>query len=338
MAARSPAVAAPAASTQPVRLLFVVLPDTLLLDLAGPAEAFRLANQQLQRRGRPPHFALHYVGPQPQVCSSVGLTLAQIEPLPATLGPSPCWVVLLGRPGEAVEVVRAQPPWLETRQWLADVVAPALHRPHSPHRLLTVCVGALLAADAGLLAQREVTTHHELLDALARMAPQARVRANRAFVEDGPLSSSAGITAGIDLALHRIARTLGEALAAAVAQVMVVVRRRGTDDPEQSPLLAGRSHMHPAVHRVQTAVSEQPGADWTLHSLAEVAHVTPRHLGRLFVEHAGLSPRDWVEQVRVSLVREALAAGLPMKQALALAGFDSARRWQRATLRVAPRQ
>jgi transcriptional regulator GlxA family with amidase domain len=265
---------------------------------------------------------------------SVGLGLAGIEPLPAQLG-RPSWVVLVGRPGTALEVVRRQRPWLDTRQWLAQVVAPALAEADTPHRLLTVCVGALLAADAGLLAGHAVTTHHELLDDLTRMAPTALVRGNRVFVEDGPLASSAGITAGIDLALHLIAATLGEALASAVAQVMVVYHRRSADAPERSPLLACRSHLHPAVHAVQNAVLEAPGEDWTLERMAALAHMTPRHLARLFREHAGLTPREHVEQVRLALAQDAKRAGLHTKQALALAGFSSDRQWRRARHRAA---
>jgi len=312
-----------------IEVLFVTLPDSLLLDLAGPAEALRLANQQLAARGRPAAFRLRFVGPETAVHSSVGLGLAGIEPLPAQLN-TPSWVVLVGRPGTALEVVRRQRPWLDTRQWLARVVAPALDEAGMQHRLLTVCAGALLAADAGLLGGRAVTTHHELLDDLTRMAPAARVQGNRVFVEDGPLASSAGITAGIDLALHLIAATLGEALASAVAQVMVVYHRRGADDPERSPLLAGRSHLHPAVHAVQNAVLDSPGEDWTLERLAALAHVTPRHLARLFREHAGLTPREHVEQVRLALAQDAKQAGLHTKQALALAGFRSDRQWRRA--------
>lgn len=324
--------AAPA--TGPVDVLFVVLPDTLLLDLAGPAEAFRLANQQCARRGQPPAFRLRYVGPQASTSSSVGLTLAGIEPLPADL-PTPSWVVLLGRPGDAAQVVRHQRPWLDTRQWLSRVVAPVLEAPDGPHRLVTVCVGALLAADAGLLAGRRVTTHHELLADLAALAPAARVLGNRVFVEDGPVLTSAGITAGIDLALHLVAATLGEPLASAVAQVMVLYHRRGTDDPEHSPLLAGRRHLHPAVHAVQNAVLDAPGEDWSLERLAEVAHVTPRHLTRLFQAHVGQTPRGHVEQVRLAMAEQARAAGLSSAHALALAGFSSDRQWRRARQRAA---
>lgn len=326
------AVALKPAAAAPVDVCFVVLPESLLLDLAGPAEAFRLANQALARQGRAPLWRLRHVGPQAQVRSSVGVQLAGIEPLPARFD-RPSWVILLGRPGEAEVVVRAQAPWLAARDWLSRVLGPALADPGSPHRLLTVCSGALLAADAGLLAGRCTTTHHELLDDLARLAPSARVLADRVFVDDGNLLCSAGVTAGIDLALHCIAQHAGEALAAEVAQVLVVFHRRGAGDPERSPLLAGRSHLHPALHRVQNAVGERPAEDWTLERLAEVAHVTPRHLGRLFAEHVGCTPRDYVERVRSAFMREALAAGWPMARALALAGFSSDRQWRRARAR-----
>ena len=114
----------------------------------------------------------------------------------------------------------------------------------TPHRLVTICSGALLAARAGLLGRRRCTTHHELLPPLRALAPQAQVIDNRVFVVDGPLASSAGITAGIDLALHLIAEECGEALAASVAEDMVVYLRRSPRDPELSPFLMHRRHLH----------------------------------------------------------------------------------------------
>jgi transcriptional regulator GlxA family with amidase domain len=310
-----------------IDIVFVVLPGTLLLDLAGPAEAWRLANQQLTRRGRPPAYRLRFVGPRPDSSTSVGATLAALEPLPASLAPG-ARVLLLGQ-ASGTESPLQSPlprPWSDTRRWLARVVAPALA---NGVQLMTVCAGALLAADAGLLANRRCTTHHEMLGELQRLAPSATVQANRGFVVDGPVASSAGITAGIDLALHLIALDHGEALAAAVAQVMVVYLRRGPEDPQLSPLLAGRNHLHPAVHRVQDAVSERPAADWSLQAMAGVAHVTPRHLGRLFQAHVGSSPRHYLEAVRAALAECALQSGRGTKQALADAGIGGSRQWRR---------
>ncbi len=317
-----------------IDVLFIVLPDTLLLDLAGPAEAFRLANQQLHRRGQPDRFRMRFAGPQTQVTSSVGLQLAALEPLPASL-PTPTWVMLLGRPGEAADVVAHQPAWLAARDWLARTLGPAMDGADAtPHRLLTVCSGALLVADAGLIGRRRVTTHHELLDDLARLAPAAQVQGNQLFVEDGPLLSSAGVTAGIDLALHCIAGVCGDALVAAVAQVMVVFTRRTGQAPQCSALLAHRDHLHPALHRVQDAVGAQPQQDWSAERLAAVAHVTPRHLNRLFQEFTGLTPRAYVESVRLALANQALARGGNDRAAAELAGFSSARQL-RAVLRRA---
>jgi transcriptional regulator GlxA family with amidase domain len=321
-----------------IDVLFLVLPDTLLLDLAGPAEALRLANQQLAARGRPPAFRLRYIASQPEVSTSIGLRLAELEPLPEAL-PAGAWVVLLGRPGlkETLPTMQRNG-WLGARHWLTRVVAPALERAAAagtpPHRLLTVCVGTLLAADAGLLGRRQVTTHHEHLELLAALAPQARVCANRVFVVDGPVWSSAGITAGIDLALHCIVDACGEAIAAAVAETMVVFQRRGADDPQRSPLLDGRNHLHPAVHRVQNAVCEHPGRDWDAPALAAVAHVTPRHLARLFKDHAGVSPRDYVERIRSGLAEQAIARGLPTARAVEIAGFGTDRQFRRARARL----
>lgn len=314
-----------------IDIVFVVLPDTLLLDLAGPAEVLRLANQQLQRRGRPPAFRLRHVGPEPQAASSVGATITALEPLPASFDRE-TWVVLLGQPSGNESALQQPLPahWAATRRWLAEAVAPRLG---AGVELLTVCAGALLAADAGLLAGRRCTTHHEMLGELQRLAPSAQVLANRLFVTDGPVATSAGVTAGIDLALHAVARVCGEAVAAAVAQTMVVFHRRGSEDPQHSALLAGREHLHPALHRVQDAVLDDPAADWPLEKLAALAHVSPRHLARLFAEHVGSSPRAWIEDLRVALAERALREGRATKQAVAEAGLGGTRQWRRVRAR-----
>ena len=310
-----------------IDIVFLVLPQTLLLDLAGPAEAFRLANQRRQALGLEPAYRLRFVGPQAAVDSSVGLALAGIEALPERLAPA-TRVVLLGQPSGHESPLQSplHPTWAKARRWLAQVVAPAFD---SGAELMTVCAGALLAADAGLLGQRRCTTHHEKLAELQRLAPAANVQANRIFVIDGPLATSAGVTAGVDLALHLIGRDCGESLAAAIAQTLVVYLRRGPDDPEHSPLLSGRNHLHAAVHRVQDAVCAQPASAWTLQSMAALAHVTPRHLARLFRHHVGRTPREYVEGLRAAFAERAISAGQASDSALAAAGIAGARQWRR---------
>jgi transcriptional regulator GlxA family with amidase domain len=315
---------------QLIDLLFVIAPHSLLLDIAGPAEAFRLANLHRAARGLPPRFRLRYAGPVPTAPTSVGLALADLEPLPSQLG-APTWTVLVGQP--SAHVVQATPAIVATAQWLRRTLQEPLDAADSPHRLVMICSGTLLAARAGLLANRRCTTHHDLLAALRALAPRAQVVDNRVFVVDGPVASSAGITAGIDLALHLIAQDCGEALAASVAEDMVVYLRRSVRDPELSPFLAHRRHQHSAVHRVQDAVSTEPERDWDMAALAAVGHVTERHLLRLFVRHAGVSPLHFLQGIRLERARQSLERGASVTHAAEVAGFRSGLQLRRAWTR-----
>ena len=299
----------------PITLYFVLLPGSLILDWAGPAEAFRIANQLLTARGEPERFAMRFVGPQSEPSSSVGIKLAGVEPLPSNL-PRPSWVILVGMPGQPFDPRRRGAS--ETIRWLRGL-APG----DGGLRLVTICAGALLAAHAGLLEGRRVTTHHQHLDELRALTVNCEVVANRVFVLDDPVSSSAGITTGIDLALHLIARECGGPIASQVAQAMVVALRRGPQDPELSPFLAHRNHMHAALHRVQDAVSAEPQADWTVPRMAQVAHTSPRHLTRLFLDHADTAPLAYLRQIRLAVAHAALESGRSVGQAAELAGFSS---------------
>jgi transcriptional regulator GlxA family with amidase domain len=306
----------------PIQVLFVLLPDSLALDWAGPAEALRIANQALLAQGQPARFVMGFVGPQPETISSVGLKLSGLEPLPATL-PEPAWVVLVGQPGAVIPVESSATQAL--LHWLRG-----LRLKTGQLELVTVCAGAVLAAHAGLLVGRHVTTHHHHLSELQTVEPACHVVENRVFVEDAPVYSSAGVTTGIDLMLHRIAQTCGEAIAAQVAQTMVVALRRGPHDPELSPFLDYRNHLHPALHRVQDAVSSQPAAEWNLASMAVVGCTSPRHLTRIFMEHAGVAPLQYLRRIRLALAQTALQSGNNVTQAAALAGFSSDTQLRRA--------
>lgn len=306
----------------PIHVVFALLPGSLVLDWAGPAEALRITNQVLQAQGQPARFVLHFVSPTPEAATSVGVALAGLAPLPAQL-PVPAWVVLVGMPGSTIGVESH-----ETRtllHWLRG-----LRPTRGRLELVTVCAGAVLAAHAGLLAGRRATTHHQHLDELTQVEPRCDVVANRVFVADGPVHSSAGVTTGIDLLLYRIANTCGPAVAAQVAQAMVVALRRGPDDPEFSPFLHHRNHLHAALHRVQDAVAQQPQADWSVPTMAAVAHTSPRHLTRLFLEHAGIAPLQYLRRIRLATAEAALRTGRSVTQAAALAGFGSDTQLRRA--------
>ena len=323
MPARQPAIKI----GQVIDVLFVIAPDSLLLDIAGPAEAFRLANLHRDRGGEPPRYRLRFVGSESSLASSVGLSLAALEPLPESLA-APTWVVVVGQPKANVD--NRTPAIATIEAWLARTLARPLRAKDCPHRLVTICSGTLLAARAGLLTNRQCTTHHELLEALHALAPDAHVVDDCVYLEDGPIASSAGITAGIDLALHLVAQDCGEALAASVARDMVVYVRRSPLDAELSPFLAHRRHLHPVVHRVQDSLSADTKRNWDMTSLADMAHVSERHLLRLFREHASVSPLEFLSTIRLERAKKSLERGASVTLAADAAGFQSALQLRRA--------
>lgn len=191
---------------------------------------------------------------------------------------------------------------------------------------------------AGLTRGRECTTHHGSLAQLAALDPSARILDNRIFVEDGALVSSAGITAGIDLALHMVSRHCGPRIACEVAREMLVYQRRAGTDSALSPWLEHRSHLHPGVHKVQDAVVRNPAAPWSAQSLAQEAHTSARHLTRLFRLHAGCTPMDYLYQIRVALARDLLReTRLDLERVAEKAGFGSAQHMRRVWRRFEPR-
>jgi transcriptional regulator GlxA family with amidase domain len=206
-----------------------------------------------------------------------------------------------------------------------------------PAILMCVCAGSLIAARAGLLHGRECTTHHDFLARLARLEPGAIVHANRIFVEDRGIYTSAGVTSGIDLSLHLIGQQVGHRIAAAVARDLVVYMRRCGSDPQLSPWLMHRNHIHPGVHRVQDAIAQDPAGDWSSPRLAKLACMSARHLARLFAEHAGCSPLDYVQRLRVALARELVTnSDLALEHVAERSGFSSAHQLRRVWRRWEP--
>ena len=294
---------------------FVLLPNVVLLDVAGPADAFRNAATLV-----PGSYGLRFVAPRANVRTAVGLNLAALEPLPARLEPGSL-LVLTGIGGDSVDA--QDPATRDVIGWLGSGVARDVV-------LLCVCAGSVLAAHAGLLAGRECTTHHAHLEELRRVEPRARVLDNRVFVEDGSVFTSAGVTAGLDLALHVIGQQQGPRVAAEVARDLVVYLRRAGTDPALSPWVMHRNHLHPAVHRVQDAVAREPSASWTSAQLSAVACTSARNLARLFAEHAGCSPLDYVQLIRYAFAKQLVTGSrLDLERVAARAGFRSAQHLRR---------
>ncbi|GAA2355613.1 GlxA family transcriptional regulator [Dactylosporangium salmoneum] len=296
------------------RVVVLVLPEVNLLDLGGPVQVFDAA------AALGAGYRLEFVAEAERMRSAQGLALAGIGRLPE-VGPGDLVLVpgpRLREPGPGLNLV-SEP----VVEWLR-----AGHRAGA--RIAAVCTGAVALGDAGLLDGRRCTTHWGLIEPMRRRFPAARVQDGVLYVHDGPISTSAGISAGVDLALSLVERDHGPALTAAVARELVVYLRRDGSQAQISPFLRHRDHLHPGVHRVQDHIAAHLNTPRTLAELAAVAHLSPRGLSRAFVAATGITPLEYQQQLRLEQAAAMLAeTDLTIEAVAARCGFRDARHFRR---------
>jgi transcriptional regulator GlxA family with amidase domain len=194
----------------------------------------------------------------------------------------------------------------------------------------SVCTGALVLAEAGLLDGRRCTTHWKRTAELRRRCPSAEVLDDRLFVEDGNVVTSAGIASGIDLALALIERSHGALFAARVAREMVVYIRRDANQPQHSIYLDHRTHLHPGIHAVQDWLCAHPAERTNLRALARIARMSPRSLTRAFRSLTGLSILQYRTRLRLERARALMSNPELTLEAIAeQCGFGDARQFRR---------
>ncbi|MES2444924.1 MAG: helix-turn-helix domain-containing protein [Pseudomonadota bacterium] len=219
------------------------------------------------------------------------------------------------------------PPSEQVARWLRG-------QAEQSRRYGSTCTGAFLLADAGLLSGRRVTTHWQYAQRLAATHPDIEVDPDRIFVRDGPVFTSAGVTAAIDLAFSLIEEDHGRALALWVARRLVVFLKRPGGQSQFSDVLTAQSAATSPIDRIRLHILESPRARLGLEALARVAGVSPRHLSRLFRAELGMSPAAYVELTRVDIARRLLEDGTaPIKAIAYTAGFGSTTTLRRAFLR-----
>lgn len=300
-------------------IYFVLLPNLLLLDMVGPWQAFRTANTIAGRQ-----FHMHMIGTVAALDVGEGVKLADIEPLPEHL-PDGAVVIV---PGLHISGSKVNPlqttACRETCRWLQRLLGPQ-------HTLVAVCAGALVIAQAGLLNGKHCTTHHDFCQRLADMVPTAKVANDRIFVQDGNVYTSAGVTSGLDLALHLIGEWCDQSTAIAVARDLVVYLRRSGDDPQLSPWLSWRNHMQGKIHQVQDLICRQPEKRWSLDELGDAVHLSVRHLTRVFRDTTGISLHEYQQRIRLDHARRLLSdTGHSVERIAELTGYGSARSLRRA--------
>ncbi|MEV0369009.1 DJ-1/PfpI family protein [Streptomyces sp. NPDC050636] len=269
------------------RDVLVVLFDGLQsLDVTGPVEVFTGANGGLPGAYRIRTASLDG-GP---VRTSSGLTLTPDLALADAAAPH----TLLVPGGDGTR--HPDPRLID---WL---------RTNAPRarRKVSVCSGALLLAEAGLLDGRRATTHWVLCDTFAERYPAVHVDPEPIYVRDGDLATSAGVTAGIDLALALVEEDLGRDLALSIARQLVVFLRRPGNQTQFSAQLAAQTAERRPLRDVQQWITENPAADLSVDALAARAGLSPRHFARAFRDEVGMTPGRYVDRVRLEAARRRL--------------------------------
>lgn len=267
-------------------VLLVLFDGMQSLDVTGPLEVFAGAEQFTPGTYRIRTASLDGA----PVRTSSGLTVVPDESLPRTGAPH----TLLVPGGRGT---RSPDPRLT--DWL---------REHGPaaERLVSVCTGAILLAEAGLLDGRRVTTHWAYSDRLARDHPAVEVDPDPIYIRDGQVSTSAGVTSGIDLALALVEEDLGRDTALAIARHLVVFLRRPGNQAQFSAQLAAQTARREPLREVQQLITEHPADDLSVETLAARARLSPRHFARAFQAETGMTPGRYVDRVRLEHARRLL--------------------------------
>ncbi len=300
------------------RVVIVTFPGLQPLDAVGPHEVFAGANRGLPVDER---YELEVVARQPgAVPTESGLVLHA-----AGLGPpTGIGTLLLVGGGGVAEAARDE----ALVAWIREAAAGA-------ERVATVCSGTFLAGAAGLIDGRQVTTHWARADRLAERHPTAVVDPDPIYQRDGDLWTSAGVTAGIDLALALVEEDHGAELAQTIARWLVMfLRRPGGQSQFAVPVWADAVAPGPIRH-AQDLVHAEPGADWRVDELARRVGLSPRHFSRSFTEQVGQSPGHYVTTVRVEAARRLLEQEPTATTAVVArrCGFGTAESLRRAFLR-----
>jgi transcriptional regulator GlxA family with amidase domain len=264
-------------------VLIIVFEGVQSLDVTGPLEVFTGAGSEAYR------VTTASPGGAP-VRTSSGLTLLPDSDLLAA--PAPDTVIVPGGEG-----TRSTDPAVV--DWLRRHAA-------QMRRVASVCSGAFLLAEAGLLAGRRATTHWRVCDSLARRYPDVEVDRQPIFVRDGPIATSAGVTAGIDLALALVEEDLGREVALAIARHLVMFLRRPGNQAQFSAQLSAQVAARPGLREVQRWIADNPHADLSVPLLARRANLSPRHFARAFTREVGQTPGRYVDTVRLEAARRLL--------------------------------
>jgi transcriptional regulator GlxA family with amidase domain len=296
-------------------------PAVQLLDVTGPLQVFATTNEQVAQAGGTPPYLLRVVAKGGQgVTATAGLGIAT-SPLPRTGTPADTLIVAGGPGVDAAAADAVLIDWLRRRTKTA-------------RRVASVCTGAFLLGASGALDGRRAVTHWSWCAELARRFPAARVESDPIFVRDGSIWTSAGVTAGIDLALALVEEDLGRTVALAVARYLVVFLKRPGGQAQFSEALSLQS-AEDEFGALHEWINKHLSDDLSLAILAGRAGMSERSFSRHYAEATGVTPARAIERLRVEAARRLLSESrLPVKRISQRCDFGSEETMRRSFLRV----
>ncbi|MFJ3484833.1 GlxA family transcriptional regulator [Pseudomonas sp. NPDC090202] len=290
----------------------VLFPGVQSLDVAGPLDVFAEANRYVADGDG---YRIITVGAAPYpIVASNGMPLGAQLSLDDPFDP----VDILLVPGGPLLPESAEMPHITA--WLQQTTPKA-------GRFGSICTGAFILGHAGLLDGKQVATHWSHAGQLAERFPLARVEPDRIYVREGPMMTSAGVTAGIDMALALVAEDHGPAISLAVAKRLLVVAQRQGGQSQFSPYLNAAGDDNSPVAKIQRYVMEHISEPFSVERLAEVVSMSPRTFARVFAREAKVTPAEFVQRARIDAARRLLEGSEMVIKAVAWhCGFASAGR------------
>lgn len=281
-----------------------------LLDLSGVAQVFQEARQLNF------DYNLKFISSESKITSSAGLELSSLIHF-SKIHPNKEDIVFI--PGFYTESQIDYSNDNSFFKWLQNANS-------NETTICSICTGAFLLAKSGLLDDKECTTHWRFIDKLKMTFPLVKPQKNKVFIKSDNIYTSAGITTGIDLALFLIEERHGKPIALKIAKELVVyIRRKGTDD-QDSVFLKFRNHQDQKVHIIQDWIIHNLDKTSTLESLANLAHISPRNLTRIFKKQTGVTVAKYRTQLRTEKAKSLLSnSGYKVEHIAQLCGFKSSK-------------
>lgn len=299
------------------KIVFFIPPSIHMLDMSGPTQAFLGAGQLLHG------YPIEYCSFREEIVDSTGLKLSQLA-FYAQVDVQPGDYVFL--PGYSTSVLRSgadAEAWEGVHGWLRGLAAAGVN-------LCSVCTGAFILARAGLLDGRACTTHWSMVPLMKQLFPKVQVLDDVLFTHEGNIYTSAGITAGIDMALYLLEKAHGPLLAHKVAHELVVYFRRSDRHTQESVYLNYRNHLHRSIHELQDWLIENLDKKATIDEMAARVNMSTRNLTRLFKLQTGISINHYITLLRLELAHTLrYSSGITMREIASRCGFANERQLQR---------